>query len=409
MPGAPKKNRTVPGFTFIVVKESIRCFLRHGCFEMSVALASYGFFAVIPLLFFVTCLLNGYQGPWERFVAGGESLVTHLLPNFKMVSFEQPKLSGDYRIAGGLLSTLMIFVSLMTISDSVRTIFLKIFNVPDKESFLGLQVKNAASTGLLTIIVSALIILEAGYITYVRPIPLHDNSYLHHEHFLMSLFVMTLFVGAIYLIFSPKKLSLCQLAFASVTTAFFLTVMKRVFTVFLDLNTDYGLAFGSLKALFVIIIWVYYAFLVILFCAELAANYQKRDSLVLKKLLLDRDREGALPQKFFRRYVSTYGQNQIIFNQGDVGNEMYFIMSGSVSINRSGQVIGIMSGGDYFGEMSMLLGSERTATVEAIEDDTRLVAISRENFDSIMRENPDVVFAILKEMTLRLKGKDESL
>jgi CRP-like cAMP-binding protein len=88
---------------------------------------------------------------------------------------------------------------------------------------------------------------------------------------------------------------------------------------------------------------------------------------------------------------------------------MFFVVSGAIIISRNNKMIRTMKRGDYFGEMSMLLNAPRTATVKALEDNTRIVAISQENFETILRESPEVVLAILKEMTLRLKLTDESI
>jgi CRP-like cAMP-binding protein len=54
-------------------------------------------------------------------------------------------------------------------------------------------------------------------------------------------------------------------------------------------------------------------------------------------------------------------------------------------------------------EMSMLLSSPRTATATATEPATRLVGLSKKNFELILQDNPQIVLAILKEMTQRLK------
>lgn len=99
----------------------------------------------------------------------------------------------------------------------------------------------------------------------------------------------------------------------------------------------------------------------------------------------------------------------MVFQEGEKGNMMFYVLSGSVNILKKGQILRVMRKGDYFGEMAMLIDTDRTATAIAVEDDTKLVCISRDNFDVILTENPKVVFAILKEMTMRLKITDDYL
>ena len=57
----------------------------------------------------------------------------------------------------------------------------------------------------------------------------------------------------------------------------------------------------------------------------------------------------------------------------------------------------------------MLLSAPRTATATAATPDTRLVVISHDNFDMILRENPGIVQKILKEMASRLKTTNERI
>ena len=62
---------------------------------------------------------------------------------------------------------------------------------------------------------------------------------------------------------------------------------------------------------------------------------------------------------------------------------MFYVLAGSVNILNKGQIIRVMKKGDYFGEMSMLIDTTRTATAVVKEPDTQLVGISRDNFDVI--------------------------
>jgi CRP-like cAMP-binding protein len=88
---------------------------------------------------------------------------------------------------------------------------------------------------------------------------------------------------------------------------------------------------------------------------------------------------------------------------------MFYIVAGSVDIGCDGKHIRTMAPGHYFGEMSMLLGTPRSAGARAASENTELIGISQANFDIILRENAPIVLSILKEMAGRLKETDESL
>ena len=91
------------------------------------------------------------------------------------------------------------------------------------------------------------------------------------------------------------------------------------------------------------------------------------------------------------------------------GVETFYILSGSVRILKKGRLLREMVAGDYFGEMAMLLEVPRTAAAVAAAPDTRLVAISESNIETILRENPKIVVSFLKEMSGRLRSVNEKV
>jgi CRP-like cAMP-binding protein len=157
--------------------------------------------------------------------------------------------------------------------------------------------------------------------------------------------------------------------------------------------------------IFVIFIWIYCSFLIIIFGAELIVNAGKKDALILKGLFLENSRQSF--RTLMNKFITTYQEGDIIFREGKSGDNMFYILNGSVS--RKGQTISIIEKGGYFGEMSMLLNTHRTATAIVMESDTQLVSISQNNFDVILSENPNIVLSILKEMTSRLKKTDDNV
>jgi uncharacterized membrane protein len=106
-------------------------------------------------------------------------------------------------------------------------------------------------------------------------------------------------------------------------------------------------------------------------------------------------------------------QNTRLFRQGDMGDAMYLIESGRVRIsirdNEEQEVIlAELAQGDFFGEMSIIDGRQRSADAKVIED-ARFAILSREAFLSFVRSNPDVALEMLSALTDRLRRTDELL
>ena len=100
-----------------------------------------------------------------------------------------------------------------------------------------------------------------------------------------------------------------------------------------------------------------------------------------------------------------------LFNKDDTGDAMYLIESGRVRISITDQdrkeiTLAELAQGDFFGEMSIIDGRKRSADASVIEDG-RLAVLSRPNFLSFVRANPDVALGMLGALSDRLRRTDE--
>ena len=106
-------------------------------------------------------------------------------------------------------------------------------------------------------------------------------------------------------------------------------------------------------------------------------------------------------------------QNTRLFKQGDKGDAMYLIESGRVRISIRDQedeelTLAELAQGDFFGEMSIIDGRQRSADAKVIED-AQFAILSRDAFLSFVRSNPDVALEMLSALTDRLRRTDELL
>jgi CRP/FNR family transcriptional regulator, cyclic AMP receptor protein len=109
----------------------------------------------------------------------------------------------------------------------------------------------------------------------------------------------------------------------------------------------------------------------------------------------------------------TVPQSTRLFRKGDKGDAMYLIESGRVRISIRDEddaevILAELAQGDFFGEMSIIDGRQRSADAKVI-DDAQLAILSRDAFLSFVRSNPDVALEMLSALTDRLRRTDELL
>ncbi len=103
----------------------------------------------------------------------------------------------------------------------------------------------------------------------------------------------------------------------------------------------------------------------------------------------------------------------VLFRAGDVGDAMYLIESGRVRISvpddqQQQIVLAELARGDFFGEMAIIDGKNRSADAFVL-DDARLAVLSRENFLSFIDGNPIVALKMLSATFSRLRHTDKML
>lgn len=104
-----------------------------------------------------------------------------------------------------------------------------------------------------------------------------------------------------------------------------------------------------------------------------------------------------------------FAAGEPIVRQGEGGNSMYVMLSGRarVVLEPAGQEVAVIERGGFFGEMSMLTGEPRTATVRAI-DDARVLEITADRFRDVALERPGLVEHISTVVAERRIGLDQA-
>jgi CRP-like cAMP-binding protein len=104
-----------------------------------------------------------------------------------------------------------------------------------------------------------------------------------------------------------------------------------------------------------------------------------------------------------------FAAGESIVRQGAAGDSMFVVLKGNVRVllEPSGQEVAIIPAGGFFGEMSMLTGEPRTATVRAINDAT-LLEISAAEFRQLAVANPSLLDHVSTVVGMRRTGLEEA-
>jgi type IV pilus assembly protein PilB len=104
--------------------------------------------------------------------------------------------------------------------------------------------------------------------------------------------------------------------------------------------------------------------------------------------------------------------NQVVVKEGGPGDSMFFINGGSVEVRKKDPNTGIefllteLKAGTCFGEMSLLTGKPRTATVRTLEP-TLCGALESSDFEEMIRAHPKVALALSRVLAQRLEESNE--
>jgi CRP-like cAMP-binding protein len=96
----------------------------------------------------------------------------------------------------------------------------------------------------------------------------------------------------------------------------------------------------------------------------------------------------------------------VIFKDGDVPDKMYVVVSGEVEIQLGDAVIETVPEGGTFGEMALIDGSPRSATVVA-KTESEVAAIDKRTFMLLVDEMPYFALFVMRNMVDRLRRMNE--
>jgi CRP/FNR family cyclic AMP-dependent transcriptional regulator len=114
--------------------------------------------------------------------------------------------------------------------------------------------------------------------------------------------------------------------------------------------------------------------------------------------LTQRDRQRLAKTMKERSFPA--GREVVVEGRNGVG--FFIIVDGTAAVTIGGRVVTMLGPGDYFGEMALLHGGQRSATVTA-DSELRCMTITSWGFKSFVQDHPKVAWSLLQTLALRVR------
>ncbi len=108
-----------------------------------------------------------------------------------------------------------------------------------------------------------------------------------------------------------------------------------------------------------------------------------------------------------------YPKGRTIVSEGEPSQSLYILLSGRAKVQRSDSegkevILAVLGSGDFFGEMSLIDDSPRSASVITLES-CDFMAINKDSFKSMLLQSNEMCMAVMKGLVKRLREADQKI
>lgn len=256
--------------TGVILWQSVKSFSNNNNSSVAAALAYYAFFAIIPMILLLFFALSLFITSSKAVVHTITIQMNQVIPYYADTILKEVYILAKNKGLWGILSVAMLIWAAMPLAGTLRNAFFKIFKIEERPSFLKTKLLDA---GIILLTILLFIFASIVNVTLKKFVIFTGIPFFYT----IVLYFVTVGIAVIfYLAFVPVKVSLPHMLAGAITTTLLWTVIRLLFGLLLTYNPQYGITFGSLKTLFIIILWIYYSFTALLFGTEIIANMKIR-------------------------------------------------------------------------------------------------------------------------------------
>lgn len=97
-----------------------------------------------------------------------------------------------------------------------------------------------------------------------------------------------------------------------------------------------------------------------------------------------------------------FAAGRVLCTEGTYGGDFFILESGAADVTRGDKKIATMQPGDFFGEIALVDGGKRTATVTTTVP-SRCLVLGPRQFQNVLHQNVEIIHAVMKALTVRVR------
>lgn len=137
----------------------------------------------------------------------------------------------------------------------------------------------------------------------------------------------------------------------------------------------------------------------------MATKKEKLDRLAKVPLFSDLSKRD-LSRILENSKETTHLAGETVVTEGHEGAGFHMVLSGTAAVIRGGRKVDTIGPGEYFGEMALIDGGRRTATVLA-ETDLVTLYLAQWGFKPLVKDSPQMAWKIVVNLTERLRAEQK--
>ncbi len=401
-----------------VFADAVINFDKNGNANQAAAIALYSILSFIPMFILTIIMVNQIFGAFPHVQHEMLEGVKKLSPYFSGPLFDQLGGVEEKKHVLGWVGIITIIWFSSMIFGAIETAMGMIFHSHRRRNYLASKllaiamIPAAWAVAVASIVVTYVVALLAKQPLLAEIVfqnfPMIKGAFFQYA---IPFLVTVLFFTILYKVIPTGKIPLGIAVTGGAIFSALMEMAKHFFAWYVANYTRYNVIFGSLETVVILVIWVFYIALILLFCAELMASFMRRDLILLQKAFFKPGKKWlTTDERLFHKFGHIYPKNTYVFQEGDTSNEMYYILSGRIQLEKTlgmtRKILADMGPGNYFGEIAALIEAKRNASAKASED-TELAVIDGDTFRSLLRESDDASLLMLKEFSHRIKKSNE--